>query len=172
MDRCVWPSSGRLFPSKGNYAEKKTKKDHIGYHAVYSAVTTLFKRFQEKCPDKACKWERVRAHSGRATRITLLMGEGVSLSMSMSFARHAADSVRTHLNYGKLTVSQVHKYLMEERERQQRLLVQPARAPLMCERRNGLEGVGLKELVEYLEKGHLAREEFNKLKNKKLPCTQ
>ena len=63
----------------------------------------------------------------------------------MSLARHAADSVRMHLNYGKLTVSHVHKYLMEERERQQRLLVQPARAPLMCERRNGLEGVGLNE---------------------------
>ena len=42
MDRFVWPSSGRC-PSRGNYAEKKTKKDHIGYHAVYSAVTTLFK---------------------------------------------------------------------------------------------------------------------------------
>ena len=60
---------------------------------------------------------------------------------------------------------------MEERERQQRLLAQPPRAPLMCERRNGSEGVGLKELVEYLEKGHLTRKELNKLKTK-LPCTQ
>ena len=86
----------------------------------------------------------------------------------MSFARHVADAVRTHLNYGKLTVSHVHKYLIEERERQQRLLVQPERAPLMCD---DLEGVGLKELVEYLEKGHLTKEEFNKLKTK-LPCMQ
>ena len=121
-DLYIIPDKGRLFPGRGRYAKKKIKRDHIGYHAVWAAVSKLAKGFVKEQPQAATNWKKLRTHSGRATRITLLMGEGVSLAMTMQYARHAKDSIRTHLKYGKLTCSHVHKYLAEERNR---LLLQP-----------------------------------------------
>ena len=46
----------------------------------------------------------IRPHSGRATLITELMGEGMTTAMSMRFARHAPSSVSVHLAYGRLTL--------------------------------------------------------------------
>ena len=50
---------------------------------------------------------KIRPHSGRATLITELMGEGLTTAMSMKFARHGPGSVRVHLRYGLLTLRDV-----------------------------------------------------------------
>ena len=50
---------------------------------------------------------KIRPHSGRATLITELMGEGLTTAMSMKYARHAPGSVRVHLRYGRLTLRDV-----------------------------------------------------------------
>ncbi len=40
----------------------------------------------------------------RATVITELMGEGMVTAMSMKYARHAPQSHKVHLKYGRLTL--------------------------------------------------------------------
>jgi len=35
------------------------------------------------------------------------MGQGVSIAMSMKYARHAKDSYRVHISYGRLTLDDV-----------------------------------------------------------------
>ena len=112
------PSSGRLFPCRQTtYKKKKVKQDHLGYHAVWSAIRKAAEAFFKLRPGVAKCWKQLRSHSGRSTKITMLMGEGVSLSMSMKFARHAQSSIKTHLQYGKLTVKDIHHYLLQERGR-------------------------------------------------------
>ena len=49
----------------------------------------------------------LRPHSGRATLITELMGEGMTTAMSMKYARHAPGSIKVHLKYGRLTLKDV-----------------------------------------------------------------
>ena len=46
-------------------------------------------------------------HSGRATLITELMGEGLTTALSMKYARHAPSSYKVHLKYGRLTLQDV-----------------------------------------------------------------
>ena len=46
-------------------------------------------------------------HAGRATLITELMGEGLTTSLSMKYARHAPSSYKVHLKYGRLTLQDV-----------------------------------------------------------------
>lgn len=50
---------------------------------------------------------KLRPHSGRATLITELMGEGMTTAMSMKYARHAPGSIKVHLRYGRLTLKDV-----------------------------------------------------------------
>ena len=50
---------------------------------------------------------RLRPHSGRATVITELMGEGLVTAMSMKYARHAPGSFKVHLGYSRLTLMDV-----------------------------------------------------------------
>ena len=50
---------------------------------------------------------KLRQHSGRATRITELMGEGLTTALSMKYARHAPSSYNVHLKYGRLTLQDV-----------------------------------------------------------------
>ena len=50
---------------------------------------------------------KLRPHSGRATLITELMGEGMVTAMSMKYARHAPGSFKVHLGYSRLTLSDV-----------------------------------------------------------------
>ena len=50
---------------------------------------------------------KLRPHSGRATRITELMGEGLTTALSMKYARHAPSSYKVHLKYGRLTLQDV-----------------------------------------------------------------
>jgi len=83
------------------------------------------------------------------------------MSMSMRFARHAPDSVRAHLRYGRLTVAHVYKYLLEERTRLQSM-------PVSSEV-TGMEGCGLKDLVQWRREGLLSEREFKRLKSQ-LPC--
>jgi hypothetical protein len=49
----------------------------------------------------------LRPHSGRATVITELMGEGLVTAMSMKYARHAPGSFKVHLGYSRLTLADV-----------------------------------------------------------------
>ena len=112
------PEKGRLFAAKKKYKKKKVKRDHLSYHAVWDAVHTCARKFCTAYPSAAAKWEQLRTHSGRATKITLMMGEGIALSMSMEYARHAKNSIKTHLGYGRLTTAHVHQYLLKERAKQ------------------------------------------------------
>jgi hypothetical protein len=50
---------------------------------------------------------KLRPHSGRATVITELMGEGLVTAMSMKYARHAPGSFKVHLGYSRLTLADV-----------------------------------------------------------------
>jgi hypothetical protein len=50
---------------------------------------------------------KLRPHSGRATVITELMGEGLVTAMSMKYARHAPGSFKVHLGYSRLTLTDV-----------------------------------------------------------------
>ena len=117
-EKYVLPKAGRLFPCRqSTYKKKKIQRPHLGYHAVWSAVRKAAEAFCSTHPGAAKCWKQLRTHSGRSTKITMLMGEGVSLSMSMKFARHSQSSIKTHLAYGKLTVRDIHKYLLQERGR-------------------------------------------------------
>ena len=126
QDSYYIPSKGRLFESRHKYGNKKLRVDHLGYHAIWAAVRSLAEGFIKERPHVASNWRQLRSHSGRSTKITMMLGEGVSLAISMAFARHSKNSIRTHLLYGKLTSSHIHKYLAEHR---QQVLV---KAPLSC----------------------------------------
>ena len=80
------PESGFLFTSR-----KNAKNDHVHYHAVYSHVKKQAPLFLQYLKDNNKNWQqeyaKLRPHSGRATLITELMGEGLSTAMSMKYAR-------------------------------------------------------------------------------------
>ena len=100
------PKKGYLFP-----ARKKAKKGHLHYHAVYDHVRREAPKFVEFLRKSGKQWSaevaKLRPHSGRATLITELMGEGLTTAMSMKYARHAPGSVKVHLRYGRLTLKDV-----------------------------------------------------------------
>lgn len=85
-DTYILPESGFLFTSR-----KKAKNGHLHYHAIYSHVKKQAPLFLQHLKDSNKNWEqeyaRLRPHSGRATLITELMGEGLSTAMSMKFAQ-------------------------------------------------------------------------------------
>ena len=185
------PDKGRLFVAKKTYDKKKVQRDHLCYHAVWVAVHTLAKKICKDYPSAAAKWEQLRTHSGRATKITLMMGEGISLSMSMEYARHAKSSIKTHLAYGRLTTVHVHQYLLKERSRQigvlSDMLQQPKSQPVEERKRtigkqNGeqekkrkvsqpesiLQGCTLRDIMEWHSSGKLSDEEFAKVKGRLL----
>lgn len=186
------PEKGRLFVAKKTYHKKKVQRDHLCYHAVWVAVRTLAKKFCKAYPSAAAKWEQLRTHSGRATKITMMMGEGISLSMSMEYARHAKSSIKTHLAYGRLTTAHVHQYLLKERARQigvlSDMLQHPKSQPGDEERKriigkqnckqakerkvrqpeSILQGCSLKDVIEWHSSGKLSDEEFAKVKGRLL----
>ena len=186
------PEKGRLFVAKKTYHKKKVQRDHLCYHAVWVAVRTLAKKFCKAYPSAAAKWEQLRTHSGRATKITMMMGEGISLSMSMEYARHAKSSIKTHLAYGRLTTAHVHQYLLKERARQigvlSDMLQHPKSQPVDEERKriigkqnckqekqrkvrqpeSILQGCSLKDVIEWHSSGKLSDEEFAKVKGRLL----
>ena len=111
------PDKGRLFSNRSTYKGKRLQYDHLSYHAVWAAVKRLAKKFLDSRPDISGNWKQLRTHSGRMTKLTLMQGEGISLAVSMKYARHSKNSVATHLKYGKLTCDQIHKNLMEHRSK-------------------------------------------------------
>ncbi|CAE7417596.1 unnamed protein product [Symbiodinium natans] len=106
QDKYEIPSEGFLFRSR-----KEAKQPHLHYHAVYAQVKRLAPRFLEHLRNQGQKWgpevAKLRPHSGRATLITELLGDGMSTALSMKFARHASGSVKVHLKYGRLTLKDV-----------------------------------------------------------------
>ena len=86
--------------------EESKEEEKETNHAVWSAVNKLAKAFAQKYPGNDI--EKIRSHSGRATAITSMMGQGVSLPMSMKFARYKPGSLKVHLNYGQLTCMDVY----------------------------------------------------------------
>lgn len=100
------PSSGYIFQARA-----KSGSGFLHYNAVHRAVRREAPRFAKHLRDCgkpiAPEVAKLRPHSGRATLITELMGEGMATAMSMKYARHAPDSYRVHLRYGRLTLSDV-----------------------------------------------------------------
>jgi integrase len=101
------PKDGYLFVPR----DAGTKKGHMTYHAVYKHVKRQAKAFaiylQSKGHPVGPELTKLRPHSGRATLITQLMGEGMCTAMSMKYARHAPESFKVHLKYGRLTLDDV-----------------------------------------------------------------
>ena len=102
------PTEGYIFTSR-----KGAKKAHLHYHAIYDHVVRQAPRFMKHLQAAGEKVSpelgKIRPHSGRATLITELMGEGMTIGMSMKYARHATNSVAVHLRYGQLTLADVKK---------------------------------------------------------------
>jgi integrase len=100
------PGAGYIFCSR-----TKASKGHLHYQAVYAAVkreAPKFARFlAQQGKPVSPEVARLRPHSGRATLITELMGEGMVTALSMKYARHAPDSYKVHLKYGRLTLDDV-----------------------------------------------------------------
>jgi hypothetical protein len=101
------PKKGYLFKSR-----RKAGAKHLGYHAVYAHIKREAPRFlrhlqKEKKPMWIPEIAKLRPHSGRATLITDLMGEGLSTALSTKHARHAPGSIKVHLRYGRLTLKDV-----------------------------------------------------------------
>jgi hypothetical protein len=115
-------------------------------------------QFDKKYPHN--DFQRIRSHSGRAICFALMMGEGVPFPLSMKFARHAQGSLKIHLGHGRLTVVDIHKYLVERRSSQipgRNLEVVPAEK---TKRKTGVEDCSLKDLVFWHERGRLRKTEF------------
>ena len=102
----VIPKAGHIFPSRKNAA-----RPFLHYHAVYDHVRRQAPKFLAHLQRTQQQWapeiSRLRPHSGRATLITELMGEGLTTALSMKYARHAPGSFKVHLKYGRLTLQDV-----------------------------------------------------------------
>ena len=102
------PSKGFLFTSR-----KNAKQPHLHYQAMYAHIRkqcTPFIQTMTKQGIPWCKeWSKLRGHSGRATLITQLMGEGMPIALSMKYARHAPGSYRIHLKCCRHTLADVKK---------------------------------------------------------------
>ena len=81
------------------------------YHAVYDHIRRQAPKFlahlQKTQRQRGAEIAKLRPHSGRATLITELMGEGLTTALSMKYARHAPSSYKVHLKYGRLTLQDV-----------------------------------------------------------------
>ena len=172
LDKFVLPASGRLFPTT-----KSAKSGYVGVRGITKAIKKLALDFKKTHPGNG--FNKLCSHSGRATEITLLMGEGVPLALTMKYARHAPASIRTHLKYGRLTVKDIYKYLDENRQHAHAdPHSEPVKAAGILKRKakqmsalNGLEGCTLKDLVEWHQAKLLSLTEFRKAKSQ-LPCFQ
>ena len=100
------PKTGYMFPSR-----KKATQPFLHYHVVYDHVRRQAPKFLAHLQKTQKQWGpeigKLRPHSGRATLITELMGEGLTTALSMKYARHAPSSYKVHLKYGRLTLKDV-----------------------------------------------------------------
>ena len=80
------PREGFIFRSRA-----KSTAAHLHYHAVYAHVKKQAPRFLDFLKKNGQKWghevAKLRPHSGRATLITELMGDGLSTALSMKYAK-------------------------------------------------------------------------------------
>ena len=102
----IIPKTGYIFRSR-----KKASRPFLHYHAVYDHVRRQAPKLLAHLQKANKQWgpevAKLRPHSGRATLITELMGEGLTTGLSMKYARHAPSSYKVHLKYGRLTLSDV-----------------------------------------------------------------
>ena len=109
-DTYLVPKSGFIFP-----ARKGAKYPYLHYHDVYDHVRRQAPHFLQHLKDKDTKWApevaKLRPHSGNATLITELMGEGLTTTLIMKYARHAPTSYKVHLRYGRLTLADLKQAL-------------------------------------------------------------
>jgi integrase len=102
----VPPTRGFIFQGR-----EDAPKGHLTYHAVYAHVKRQARAFAKDLAAQGkpvgAEVAKLRPHSGRATLITELMGEGMCTAMSMKYARHSPDSYKVHLKYGRLTLDDV-----------------------------------------------------------------
>lgn len=102
----IIPGEGYIFRARANAC-----KGHLHYQAVYSHIKREALRFakflKDECQPVSPEVMKLRPHSGRATLITELMGEGMTTALSMKYARHSPDSFKVHLKYGRLTLEDV-----------------------------------------------------------------
>ena len=82
---CEIPENSLISTSR-----KGAKGEHLHYHAIYAHVKRHAPRFLEYLKKSGQQWgpevAKLRPHSGRATLITELMGEGLSTALSMKYA--------------------------------------------------------------------------------------
>jgi hypothetical protein len=102
----VIPKTGYMFPSG-----TKATNPFLHYHAVYDHVLREEHKFLKYLQKEQKQWgpeiAKLRPHSGRATLITELMGEGLTTALSMKYARHAPSPYKVHPKYGRLTLQDV-----------------------------------------------------------------
>ena len=105
-DTYVIPKTGYIFTSR-----KGAKTPYLHYHAVYAHAHRQAPKFLAHLQKTKKQWgpeiAKLRPHSGRATLITELMGEGLTTALSMKYARHAPGSFKVHLKYVRLTLQDV-----------------------------------------------------------------
>ena len=100
-------------PAKGCLFEARVgaPAPHLNYMAVYHKIKELAPKFLQKLRAETAKHDprisQLTPHSGRASFITHLMAQGYNLRMSMKQARHAPGSVKVHLRYGQLALTDV-----------------------------------------------------------------
>ena len=103
----------RLVPETGYIfgARKKARHGHLHYNGIYSHVRREAPRFAKALKDAGRpappEIAKLRPHSGRATLITELMGEGMTTAMGMKYAARSPDAFKVHLKHGRLTLQNV-----------------------------------------------------------------
>ena len=113
-DTYLAPKSGFTFP-----ARKGAKYPYLHDHAVYDHVRRQAPHFLKHLKDWGKTWApavaTLRPHRGRATLITEIMGEGLTTALIMEYARHAPNSYKVHLRYGRLTLADLKQALAATR---------------------------------------------------------
>ena len=100
------PAQGYLFKARAG-----ATTGHLNCMAVYHQNKELAPQFLQNLQETGAKHDsrisELTPHSGRASFITHLMAQGHNLRMSMQQARHAPGSVKVHLRYGQLALTDV-----------------------------------------------------------------
>ena len=91
-DTDLAPKSGFfIFPSRAG-----PNGPYLHYHDVYDHVRRQAPRFLQHLMDKGKKWApevaKLRPHRGRTNLIMELMGEGLTTTLSMEYARRAPNT--------------------------------------------------------------------------------
>ena len=170
LDTFKVPKEGFMFRTR-----KGSSLKHLGYHAVWAAVSRCAKSFSKKHPGS--NFDEIRSHSGRTSAITTMLGEGVPIHLSMKIARHANGSINLHLDYAQHTVDDVDAHFRQRGTKQLHTDADPLHKPdsapngkcTHVNQTTGLEGATLKDLVSWHVSGHLSKLEFERCKQQ-LPC--